>query len=156
MFVDEAEIYVRSGKGGDGMVHMHREKYVTRGGPDGGDGGRGASVFLQVSPTLNTLSLFREKRRFIGVDGGRGGPNNMSGRSAKDLVILVPPGTLIYDAASGALLGDLVEAGQRLMVAKGGRGGRGNQHYATASRQAPMIAEKASRPKNIPCAWNSS
>jgi len=142
MFVDEAEIYIRSGKGGDGMIHLHREKYVTRGGPDGGDGGRGGDVFLEVSPTLNTLSQFREKRRFIADDGGGGGPNNMSGRSAKDLVILVPPGTLVYDTATGKLVGDLVEPGQRLLAAKGGRGGRGNQHYATSSRQVPRTAEK--------------
>ena len=142
MFVDEAEIYVRSGKGGDGMVHFHREKYVSNGGPDGGDGGRGGDVYLEVTATLNTLSAFREKRRYIADDGARGGPNNMSGRAAKDLVIPVPPGTLVYDGATGALLGDLVEKGQRFLAAKGGRGGRGNQHYATASRQAPRIAEK--------------
>lgn len=142
MFVDEAEIFVRSGKGGDGMVHFHREKYVARGGPDGGDGGRGGDVYLEVASSLNTLSHFREKRRFLANEGGRGGPNNMSGRAAKDLVIKVPPGTLVYNAASGKLIGDLVEHGQRLLVAKGGRGGRGNQHYATASRQVPRIAEK--------------
>ena len=142
MFVDEAEIYVRSGKGGDGMVHFHREKYVARGGPDGGDGGRGGDVVLEVRPTLNTLNTFRHTSRFIADDGKRGGPDNMTGRSAKEKVIHVPPGTLIYDAQTGALLGDLVEPGQRLLVAKGGRGGRGNQHFATAARQAPRLAEK--------------
>ncbi len=142
MFVDEAEIYVRSGKGGDGMVHFHREKYVAHGGPDGGDGGKGGDVYLEVSPTLNTLSQFREKRRFLAEDGKNGGPNNMSGRSGKDLIILVPPGTLVYDGVTGELIGDLTVAGQRLLVAKGGRGGRGNQHFASASRQVPKIAEK--------------
>ncbi len=142
MFIDEATIYVRSGKGGDGMVHFHREKYVPRGGPDGGDGGRGGDVFLEVAPTLNTLAKFRHKARYIADEGGRGGTNNMSGRGAKDLVIPVPPGTLVYRADTDELLGDLVEAGQRLLVAKGGRGGRGNQHFARPSRQAPRIAEK--------------
>lgn len=142
MFVDEVEIYVRSGKGGDGMVHMHREKYVNRGGPDGGDGGKGGDVYLEVSPVMNTLSSFQHRSRYIAEDGKKGGPNNMSGRSGEDLVIKVPPGTLAYNAATGALLGDLVEAGQRLMVAKGGRGGRGNQHFATASRQTPRYGEK--------------
>lgn len=142
MFVDEVKIYVRSGKGGDGMVHFHREKYVAHGGPDGGDGGRGGDVFLEVRPTLNTLSSFRYKSRFHADDGGKGGPDNMSGRSSKELVIPVPPGTLVYDDATGELLADLVEPGQRFLVAKGGRGGRGNQHFATSNRQAPRIAEK--------------
>lgn len=142
MFVDEVEIYVRSGKGGDGMMHFHREKYVPRGGPDGGDGGKGGDVYLEVVATVNNLSSFRHKARFLAGDGGRGGPNNMSGRNAKDLIIRVPPGTLAYNKDTGELLGDLVEAGQRLLVAKGGRGGRGNQHFATPSRQVPRIAEK--------------
>lgn len=123
-------------------MHFHREKYVARGGPDGGDGGRGGDVVLEVKRTLNTLSSFRNKSRFIAQDGGKGGVSNMTGRSAKELVIPVPPGTLVYDADTGDLLGDLVEDGQRLVVAKGGRGGRGNQHFATPSRQAPRFAEK--------------
>ena len=142
MFVDEVTIYVRSGKGGDGMMHFHREKYVPRGGPDGGDGGRGGDVFLEVKPTLNTLGSFRHTSRFIAQDGGKGGPDNMSGRGGKDLIIPVPPGTLVYNEDGGELMGDLVAPGQRLLVAKGGRGGRGNQHYATPSRQAPRIAER--------------
>lgn len=142
MFVDQAEIYVRSGKGGNGMLHFHREKYVARGGPDGGDGGRGGDVIFEVQPTLNTLIRFRHQMRYLAPDGGNGKPNNMSGRSGKDLVIPVPPGTLVYDSDTQELLGDLVEPGQRLLVAKGGRGGRGNQHFATASRQVPRIAEK--------------
>ncbi len=93
MFIDEASIYVRSGKGGDGMVHFHREKYVPRGGPDGGDGGRGGDVILKVVPTLNTLAAFRHKHRYVAPDGAPGGPNNMSGKSAENLVIPVPPGS---------------------------------------------------------------
>ncbi|HAF48034.1 MAG TPA: GTPase ObgE [Anaerolineaceae bacterium] len=142
MYLDEAEIYVESGRGGDGIVHFHREKYKPRGGPDGGDGGRGGDVILEVSPHINTLFDFRHKSRFIADSGKNGGPNNMSGKSAKDLVVMVPPGTLVYDADSGDLLGDLVEEGQQLIVAKGGRGGRGNQHYATSRNQTPRMAEK--------------
>lgn len=142
MFIDEARIYVRSGKGGDGIVHFHREKYVARGGPDGGDGGRGGDVILEVSPSLNTLVKFRYQRRFIAPDGERGGPNNMTGRSGEDLIILVPPGTVVYDDDTGELLGDLTEPGQRLIVCRGGRGGRGNARFATPRNQAPRIAEK--------------
>ncbi len=142
MLIDQAEIYVRSGKGGDGMVHFHREKYVPRGGPDGGDGGKGGDVILEVKPTLNTLSSFRQKERYLAPDGKNGGPNNMSGKMGSDLVIPVPPGTVVFDAETGDLLGDLTEPGQRLVVCKGGRGGRGNQHFATARHQVPRTAEK--------------
>jgi GTP-binding protein len=142
MLIDQAEIFVRSGKGGDGMVHFHREKYVPRGGPDGGDGGRGGDVVLEVKPTLNTLTEFRHRERFIAQDGKGGGPNNMSGKMGPDLVVYVPPGTVVFDADTGDLLGDLTEAGQRLIVCKGGRGGRGSQHFATARNQAPRTAEK--------------
>ncbi len=142
MFVDEAQIYVRSGKGGDGFMHFHREKFVARGGPDGGDGGRGGDLILKVEKRLNTLSAFRHKTRYIAEDGLRGGVNNMTGRSAENLVVPVPAGTIIYDASTGQLLGDLVTQGQELVVAKGGRGGRGNTHFVSASHQAPRTAEK--------------
>lgn len=124
------------------MMHFHREKYVPRGGPDGGDGGRGGDVVFEVVPTLNTLQSFRYQHKFIAESGENGGPSNMTGKSAPDLVIPVPPGTVIYDADNNELLGDLVAAGQRLIVCKGGRGGRGNQHFATPRNQAPRIAEK--------------
>ncbi len=142
MYFDEAEIYVQSGRGGDGMVHFHREKYKPRGGPDGGDGGRGGDVILEVKPTLNTLFDFRHRSRYVADSGKKGGPNNMSGKSADDLIVPVPPGTLVFDADSGDLLGDLVEDFQQLVVAKGGRGGRGNQHFATSRNQAPRMAER--------------
>ncbi len=142
MFIDEAVIQVRSGKGGDGMVHFRREKYVPRGGPDGGDGGRGGDVVLEVRPGLNTLAKFHYQMRFEARDGAKGARSNMSGKSAPELVIPVPPGTVVYDADSGELLGDLVEAGQRLLVCKGGKGGRGNQHFASSRNQAPRMAEK--------------
>ena len=142
MYFDEAEIYVESGQGGDGMVHFHREKYKPRGGPDGGDGGRGGDVILEVNPNLNTLFNFQHRSKYQAEDGKMGGPNNMSGKSAKDLIIEVPPGTLIYDQGSGDLLGDLKEDAQQLVVAKGGRGGRGNQHFATSRNQTPRMAER--------------
>jgi GTP-binding protein len=142
MFIDEAKIFVRSGKGGDGMVHFRREKYVPRGGPDGGDGGKGGDVVLQATPTLNTLSAFRNQSRYLAQDGGNGAKQNMTGRSGEDLLVPVPSGTIIFDHDSGEVLGDLVEAGQRLVVARGGRGGRGNTHFATSVNQAPRIAEK--------------
>lgn len=142
MFIDEAIITVQSGKGGDGAVHFRREKYVPRGGPDGGDGGRGGDVILEVLPTLNTLSRFRHERKFRAEDGLRGAKQNMTGRSAEDLVLRVAPGTLVYNHETGELLGDLVESGQRLVVAKSGRGGRGNARFATPTNQVPRIAER--------------
>ncbi|MBN1146877.1 MAG: GTPase ObgE [Anaerolineales bacterium] len=142
MFIDQAEIYVTSGRGGDGVVHFRREKYVPRGGPDGGDGGKGGDVVFEVLPTLNTLYAFRHKTRFRAQDGGRGAKQNMTGRSGEDLLIHVPPGTIVFDASSGEALGDLLEPGQRLVVARGGRGGRGNARFATAVHQVPRVAER--------------
>jgi GTP-binding protein len=142
MFIDEAIILVKSGKGGDGAVHFRREKYVPRGGPDGGDGGRGGDIVLEVVPTLNTLYEFRHESQFRALDGANGARQKMTGKSASELVIKVPPGTIIYDTQTNELVGDLIEAGQRLLVCKGGRGGRGNQHFATPSQQVPRIAEK--------------
>jgi GTP-binding protein len=142
MFIDQAKIIVRSGKGGDGAIHFRREKYVPRGGPDGGDGGRGGDVILEVNPHLNTLSNFQHKREFDAKPGAKGQRQNMTGRSAEDLIVPVPPGTLVFDDANAELIGDLTEVGQRLTVCKGGRGGRGNQHFATSSNQAPRVAER--------------
>jgi len=141
MFIDQVEIEVQSGRGGNGMVHFHREKYVTKGGPDGGDGGRGGDVILEVRPTLNTLAAFRHTIRYVAEDGKGGGTNNKAGKSAENLIVQVPPGTVIYDAASGGLLGDLTAPGQRLTVCKGGRGGRGNTHFKSSINQTPRTAE---------------
>jgi GTP-binding protein len=142
MFFDEARIFVCSGRGGAGVVHFRREKYVPRGGPDGGNGGRGGDVILVVEPKLNTLSFFRRKRRFRAGEGSRGGGNNKTGRNGADEIIHVPPGTVVRDEATGEILGDLVQADQRLSICKGGRGGRGNARFATSRNQAPRVAEK--------------
>jgi len=146
MFIDQVKIYVRSGKGGDGAVHFRREKYVPRGGPDGGDGGKGGDVVLEVVSTLNTLSFFRHQTRFHAEGGANGRKQKMFGKSGDDLVLSVPPGTVVYDADSGEMLADLVETGERVVVAKGGRGGRGNPHFANSVNQAPKIAEKGAPP----------
>jgi GTP-binding protein len=142
MLIDEVSIHVASGKGGDGAVHFRHEKYVPFGGPDGGDGGRGGDVIFEVQSSLNTLSDFQHQTRFKAADGGRGGSNKKTGKSGADLIIPVPPGTIIYSEPSGEVLGDLVEAGQRLLVARGGRGGRGNPHFANSRNQAPRVAER--------------
>ncbi len=141
-FIDEAIIEVRSGKGGDGMVHFRREKFEPRGGPDGGDGGRGGDVILEVDGSMRTLYNFRRLKRYHAPDGAPGGVSKRTGKSADPLVAQVPAGTLIYNDATGDLLGDLVDEGQRLVVAQGGRGGRGNIHFATARNQTPRMAEK--------------
>jgi GTP-binding protein len=142
-FIDEATITVAAGNGGDGIVAWRREKYIPKGGPAGGDGGHGGSVFLEATPELSTLVEFRFKRQFNADTGKAGGQSNKSGRSGDDLVIPVPVGTLVYRAFEGkteAFLADLSHPGDRVQVAKGGKGGLGNQHFATSTRQAPRIA----------------
>ncbi len=141
MFIDEVEIEVTGGRGGDGCVSFRREKYIPRGGPNGGDGGRGGDVVLEASSHLGTLLDYRYRRRNRAGDGERGGSNNRTGAHGEDLVLKVPCGTLVYDADTGALLGDLVEDGERLVVARGGRGGKGNARFATPTRQAPDFAQ---------------
>jgi GTP-binding protein len=144
-FIDEATIEATAGHGGDGIIAWRREKYVPRGGPAGGDGGRGASVYIEATSELSTLVEFRFKRVFAAPSGKAGDISNRSGRSADDTIVPVPIGTLIYRAFEGqseAFLADLSENGQRVLVAKGGRGGQGNQHFANAVRQAPHFAEK--------------
>jgi GTP-binding protein len=136
---------VAAGNGGDGIVAWRREKYIPKGGPAGGDGGHGGSVYLKATPELSTLVEFRFKRAFTAESGKPGGPSNKSGRSGQDLIIAVPVGTLVYRAGEGkaeVFLTDLAQAGARALVAKGGRGGLGNQHFATSVRQAPRLAEK--------------
>jgi GTP-binding protein len=141
-FVDRARIYVSAGAGGDGSVSFRREKYVPAGGPDGGRGGDGGSVFLEVDPSMSTLLDFRYKNQYKADRGGHGQGSNREGKSAPDLVIKVPPGTVVKDDETGEALADLVRPYQRLLAARGGKGGRGNAAFVTATRQAPTFAEK--------------
>ncbi len=142
MFIDKARIIVVSGAGGDGMVSFRREKYVPRGGPSGGDGGKGGSVIVRAAANINTLMDFRRHRKFAAKNGETGGSKNMYGASADDVVIPVPPGTMVYDVKTDELLADLTHVGQEALLVKGGRGGRGNQHFATSAVRAPTYAEK--------------
>lgn len=142
MFIDEVDIQVQSGKGGDGIVHFRKEKYINRGGPDGGDGGRGGDVVLTVNRHLNTLEKFRHQSKFKAEDGKRGGSKNQTGRSGSSLIINVPPGTIVYSARSEHKIADLTEPNQSMIVCKGGRGGRGNSRFANSRVQAPRLAEK--------------
>ncbi|SMC82711.1 GTPase ObgE [Sporomusa malonica] len=141
MFIDRAKITVTAGNGGNGMSSMRREKYIPKGGPNGGDGGRGANVVLIGDANLNTLIDFRYKRLFKADSGGKGQTCNMHGRGAEDLLIKVPPGTIIKDEATGQVLGDITEVGQTIVVAKGGRGGRGNARFVNSVHRAPTFAE---------------
>ena len=141
MFIDRAKIHVKAGDGGDGMSSFRREKYVPKGGPSGGDGGRGGDVVLVVDSSLNTLIDFRYKRKFKADSGDKGQTSNMFGRQADNLYIKVPPGTVVRDEASGEVLGDLTAEGQELLAAKGGRGGRGNARFVSSVHRAPTFAE---------------
>lgn len=142
MFIDEAIIEVEAGAGGNGCVSFRREKYVPRGGPDGGDGGRGGDVVLVADESLNTLLDYHYRTRYKAENGGHGAGSHRKGRNGETLVLRVPVGTLVYDADTGELLVDLSRHGQRFIVARGGKGGRGNAAFATPTRQAPRFAEK--------------
>lgn len=141
MFADRAKIYVRSGKGGDGHVSFRREKYVPNGGPDGGDGGKGGDVIFTVDEGLNTLTDFRHIRKYKAQDGACGGKKNCRGKDGQDIIIKVPAGTVIKEAESGKVIADMSGENTRAVLLKGGRGGNGNQHYATATMQAPKYAQ---------------
>lgn len=142
MLVDEAKIFVASGKGGDGMISFRREKYIPRGGPSGGDGGRGGDVVLKADTNLNTLYYFRKQVHFKAKPGGKGGSSNKTGADADTMVVRVPVGTVVRDAETGGLIADLVRPDSEVIVAHGGRGGKGNSHFKSASNQAPRMAEK--------------
>jgi GTP-binding protein len=142
MFLDQVTIFVRAGDGGGGAASFRREAHVPRGGPDGGDGGRGGSVYLTIDPGQTSLSDYRHKHHFRAGSGGRGSGSRRHGKAGGDLTLAVPPGTAVLEAESGALLADLVASGQRTLVARGGRGGLGNTHFATATQRAPRHAQK--------------
>lgn len=141
MFIDEAKIHIAAGAGGNGCVAFRREKYVPRGGPSGGDGGRGGDVYLESSPHLNTLLKFRYNREFLAGRGGHGEGSNRHGQDGEDLTITLPVGTLVFGATTGEKLWDFDAPDQRTLAARGGRGGRGNARFATPTRQAPRKAE---------------
>ncbi|HHW31944.1 MAG TPA: GTPase ObgE [Clostridiaceae bacterium] len=141
MFIDRARIFVKGGDGGNGIVAFRREKYIAAGGPNGGDGGKGGDVVFTVDPGLNTLVDFRYKKHFYAESGENGGTFNKTGRSGKDLVVRVPPGTLVKDEKTGQIIADLTEEGQTAIIARGGKGGKGNQHFATSTRQVPNFAK---------------
>jgi GTP-binding protein len=141
MFIDEADIHVKAGDGGDGAVAFRREAFVPRGGPSGGDGGDGGSVILHARRGLDTLMDFRGRHHWRAADGRPGGSKNMAGAAGDDLVIDVPPGTLVYDQDSGLLIKDLDRPGMRVVIARGGKGGRGNARFATPTNQTPREAE---------------
>ena len=141
MFVDEAKIFVKAGDGGNGCVAFRREKYVPRGGPSGGDGGNGGSIYLEANPNDNTLLRYRYNREFKADRGRHGEGSNCTGHSGDDMTLQVPVGTLAYDEQSGQTIADLATPGQRVLIAHGGRGGRGNQHFAKPWHQAPREHE---------------
>ncbi len=141
MFADSAKIFIKSGKGGDGHVSFRRELYVPNGGPDGGDGGRGGDIIFIVDEGLNTLTDFRHIRKYVAQSGEEGGKRNQHGKDGQDLIIKVPLGTIIKDDESGKVIADMSDADKKVIVLKGGRGGKGNQHYATATMQVPKYAQ---------------
>ncbi len=141
MFIDQVKIYIKAGDGGDGCVSFRREKYVPRGGPDGGDGGRGGDVFFEASSELSTLIDLRYQQHYMVKRAENGSGQTSTGRNSPDLIIPVPVGTMVHNAQTNEVVADLTEIGQRVLVARGGRGGRGNSHFKSPTRQAPRIAE---------------
>ncbi len=149
MFADRAKIYVRSGKGGDGHVSFRREKYVPNGGPDGGDGGDGGSVIFEIDEGLNTLTDFRHIRKYCAKDGEPGGKRNCRGKNGEDIVIKVPEGTVLKEEESGRIIADMSGDNRRMVLLTGGKGGNGNQHYATSTMQAPKYAQPGQPSKEL-------
>ena len=149
MFADRAKIYIRSGKGGEGHVSFRREKYVPNGGPDGGDGGHGGSVIFEVDEGLNTLTDFRHIRKYSAEDGEQGGKRNCRGKDGKDIIIKVPEGTVIKELESGKIIADMSGDNRRQVILSGGKGGNGNQHYATSTMQAPKYAQPGQPAKEL-------
>ncbi len=144
MFIDNIEIYVKAGDGGNGAVSFHREKYVSAGGPDGGDGGRGGNIILRVDTGANTLLAFRYKRKFVAENGDNGMTGKMHGKNGKDLEILVPPGTIVREKGTGRIIYDMANSDEYVLC-RGGRGGWGNRHFATPTRQIPRFAKSGTK-----------
>ncbi len=142
VFVDEAKIYVKAGDGGNGCIAFRREKFVPRGGPSGGDGGHGGSIYLEANPHDNTLLRYRYNREFKADRGRHGEGSNCSGHSGEDMILSVPVGTVVSDQDTGEVIADLTKPGERILIAQGGRGGRGNQHFAKPWHQAPRESEE--------------
>src|ERR1041385_3613364 len=142
MFVDEARIYVKAGDGGNGAVAFRREKYIPKGGPEGGDGGDGGSVIFVADSSENTLLTFSSRHHWKAPRGVDGMGKRMAGADGEDLIVKVPPGTLVYDTDHDILIADLDAPGKQIVIARGGRGGKGNWHYKTATNQAPRYAQK--------------
>ena len=149
MFIDSAKISVRSGSGGNGVIHWRREKYVPKGGPDGGNGGKGGDVVVRAEKQLTTLLDFRYKKRYVAQNGEPGEGSNREGRSGQDILIKVPCGTIIKYAMTGEVIGDLVDHGAQLVIARGGRGGKGNSEFATSTNQAPRISTPGEEGKDF-------
>ena len=156
MIIDNVKIVVKSGDGGNGAISFRREKYVANGGPDGGDGGRGGNIYIKVDKSTDTLLDFRYKKIFKADDGKNGEGSRCTGKSAKDLYILVPQGTIVKDVDKDVIVADLSGDSDEILIAKGGKGGKGNQHFATSTRQVPNFAEsgeKGVRVKNDCRCW---
>ncbi len=151
MFIDYTEVYIKGGNGGNGKVSFRREKYIPNGGPDGGDGGDGGHVIFEVDLGLRTLVDFRYKRKYMAENGENGGNRNMSGKRGMDLVVRVPCGTLVKEKETGRILADLSKEGQREIIARGGKGGAGNQHFATPTRQIPNFARSGGPGQEFTC-----
>ena len=149
MFADRAKIFIKSGKGGDGHVSFRRELFVAAGGPDGGDGGRGGDIIFEVDLGLNTLTDFRHTTKYVAASGEEGGKRNCHGKDGEDLIIKVPEGTVIKEAESGKVIADMSGDNKREIILKGGRGGKGNRHYATATMQVPKYAQPGQPAKEL-------
>lgn len=156
MFIDQASITVKAGKGGDGIVSFRREKFIPKGGPDGGNGGRGGNIILRADKQLNTLMDFRYKRSYVAKGGARGMGANKTGASAEDVVVRVPAGTVIMEKDAKGIVADLVDDKQEVIVAKGGRGGKGNAEFATPTDQAPRRATPGMSPREAGMIFTAS
>jgi GTP-binding protein len=146
-FIDQIRVYFRSGKGGNGMVHFHRDKFTTRGGPDGGDGGRGGHIILRGNRNLWTLLHLRYKKHIFAGDGENGGSRNTTGKNGKDVIVEVPQGCIVKDPESGRILAEILEDGQEVVLLEGGRGGRGNAFFKSDTRQSPRFAQEGEKGK---------